>query len=228
MEKTVVRFYGVHRTPEGVVYLHQGKKSANFIALAVGSPFEVEKKSYCPHLINVGAPMADREQWKQFMDMFADPITRLFLPIPKERFEPVPFLTRPSELLLLALSRLSSPTQPIVQRFDARRKKWFVDEMQLTNVAPLVLTGVEHADQPDMEVFVSIARSSPRRLILGGAEKMIVTAPEMVRMQPCELQTINNFTLHSLPMETLGAVALRRWARGEQIDGPWERPVVTA
>lgn len=222
----VVTNYGVHRTPQGIVYLHQGNgKAANFIGLSAPSPFVVEagvsKQKACPHHINVGTPMPDREHWKAFRELLKDDLTGYFLPIPRQIKDPIPYLVDGEDMLLLLLSKLSSPIYPVVHRFEKFRFSRLESELALTNVAPLVLTHIETRHQAQMEYAVSAARGAPRRLILSGEENMVIRHP-MIRLKT-ELEEFDRTSLYSLPMENLGAVALRRWARGEVIDSDWVR-----
>lgn len=221
-----VTHYGVHRTPQGVVYLHQGNhKAANFIGLSATSPFHVEsgvtKQKACPHQINVGTPMPDREHWKAFREILKDDLTSFFLPIPRHFKDPIPYITDGDDMLLLLLSKLSSPVYPVVHRFEKFKLSRLESELVLTNVTPLVLTHIETKHQAQLEHIMSVARGAPRRLILSGEENMVIRSP-MFRLKTY-LDTFDQTTLYSLPMENLGAVSLRRWARGEVIDSEWVR-----
>jgi hypothetical protein len=85
----------------------------------------------------------------------------------------------------------------------------------------LVLTHIKTQHQSMLEHVVSIARGAPRRLILSGEENMVIRDP-MFRLKT-NLSNFDQTLLYSLPMENLGAVSLRRWARGEVIDSDWVR-----
>ena len=218
--------YGIHRTPEGIAYLHQGGgKTYNFIGLSAKSPFEVkpEKPKACPHRVNGSSPMPDIEHWSVFLELFKDPLLQAFLPLPKHVREGVTFISGVDDMLLLLLSKLSSPLHPIVESFSTYKKANFKSDMGLTNIAPLVLTRLTTSDQDEMEAMCAVARRSCRKLILVGDRQMVMREP--LHEIYTHLQHYDDRVLYSLPMENLGAVALRRWARGEQIDSPWERTV---
>lgn len=219
---TIVSHYGVHRTAEGVVYLHQGGAPMNFIRLSEPSPFEIRipkgKEGVCPHAINGSAPTPDLEQWQRFVEIFKDELLQYFLPVPRHQLESIPFISDCDDMLLMLLSKLSSPVAPVVHRFNRFRYK---GQLEITNIGPLVLTHLKPENQMALEELVSLARRSPRRLILHGDENMVIREP-MKRVYT-SLNYYPQSELYTLPMENLGAVALRRWARGEQMDGPWIR-----
>ena len=223
---TIVTNYGIHRTPDNIAYLHQaGGRSLNFIGLAEKSPFEVApiKKLPCPHRINGAAPMPAKEHWAAFMELFPDPLVQEFLPIPRSLRDPVPFVSSAhvNDMLLFLLSKLSSPIHPIVKRFESYKISQLEVDMAITNVCPLVLTHVQTEHQAEVEAMCSIAKRSPRKLILVGDPIMVMRPP--LASVDTNIEHYDEATLYSLPMENLGAVALRRWARGEQINSPWNR-----
>ncbi len=223
-ESILVSNYGIHRTPDNIAYLHQGGgKTYNFIGLSAKSPFEVrpEKPRACPHRINGSSPMPDIEHWTVFLELFKDPLVQAFLPLPRHSRDGVTFISDVDEMLLLLLSKMSSPLHPIVESFSTYKKLNFKLDMGLTNVAPLVLTGLKPSDQNEMESMCAVARRSCRKLILSGDRQMVMREP--LHEIETNLQHYDDRILYSLPMENLGAVAMRRWARGEQIDSPWER-----
>jgi hypothetical protein len=220
--------YGLHND-NGVWYLHQGRKQVmNFISLSRPSPFDIQnlggKKVACPHLINGSTPMPDRVQWDLFMEMIRDPLVEFFLPVPRKLEDLVPYVSDPNNdlvMYLVLLSRLSSPIYPVVHQCQNITMPRIRDELALTNVCPLVVTGFKTEDQAVVEQLAREARRSPRRLIMAG-DPMIVVRPPLVQLQTF-IQDFDEVTLHSTAMENLGAVALRRFARGEQIDAPWTK-----
>lgn len=218
--------FGVHRTPQGLVYLHQANDRAfNFVGLAEKSPFEVVlygRSKVCPHRIEANAPMPDNVHWRIFLHIIHDQMGGKFLPIPRHPHDKIPFISNKiNEQIILALSTMCSPLHPVVHRFDMMKIEEFEDQMQLTNVAPLVLTDWTFEKQSLLESYCTIARRSPRRFIAVGDPKIVMRAG--LERVSTNLDTINESVFYSLPFENLGAVILRRWARGEQIDGPWVR-----
>lgn len=225
----IVTHYGLHADDTGVWYLHQGRKQAgNFISLNRPSPFEVVneggRRVACPHLINSSAPMPDKVQWELFLEMYQDPLLKFFLPTPRVVTEPIAFvgdLNNELVMTLVLLSRLSSPIYPVVHQLKNLTFDRIQAELRVTNLAPLVITGLQTKDQYEMERIVTEARRLPRRLILSG-DPMLVIRPPVERVQTY-LSDFNEVKLHTAPMESLGAVALRRFARGEAINAPWVR-----
>jgi hypothetical protein len=224
----VVGHYGLH-SDDGVWYLHQGRKQAsNFISLNRPSPFEVlndqGKKQACPHLVNSSVPMPDKVQWEFFLELFEDPLLPYFLPIPRTTTESIPYVVDPNNELimsLLALSRLSSPIYPVVHQIQHLNVPRIQSELRLTNIAPFVITNIKTENQYLIEEISNEARRCPRRLILVGDPMLVIRQP-LMKVQTF-IQDFPESKLHSAPMESLGAVALRRWARGEQINTPWVR-----
>lgn len=224
----VVGHYGLHDA-NGVWYLHQGRKqAANFISLTRPSPFEVlneaGKKFSCPHLINTSAPMPDKVQWEFFLELFKDPLLPHFLPVPRSMTDPIPYVVDANNELMMSLvllSRMSSPIYPVVHQIQHLNMPRIQAELRLTNVSPFVITNIKTENQYLIEEIANEARRCPRRLILVG-DPMLVIRPPMMKVQTF-IQDFDEMYLHSAPMESLGAVALRRWARGEQINTPWVR-----
>lgn len=223
---TPVSYYGLHYTPEGVAFLHQGRSAANFIGLKSQSPFEVKqaKNKACPHIINTASPVPDRAHWDLFLRLVRDPLVEIMLPIPKERQNLIPFISDPNNELamdLVILSRLSSPIYQVVHPFEKFTQKQLIEELSLTNIAPLVLTGILPEHTNNVMAIAKEARLLPRKLILTGDPTIPITAP-LYRLQTT-IWDFDDLTLAGLPMESLGAAALRRYARGEQIDTPYPR-----
>ena len=225
----IVNHYGLHADSTGVWYLHQGRRQAgNFISLSRPSPFEVMneggKKVACPHLINSSAPMPDKVQWEQFLEMYEDPLMKYFLPIPREITDPIPYLVDANHDLtmpLVLLSRLSSPIYPVVHQLRTLSFSRIQAELRITNVCPFVITGIQTSDQYTVEQIANEARRLPRRLILVGDPMVVVRTPmERVTTYVTDFEEVR---LHTAPMENLGAVAMRRFARGEPINTPWIR-----
>lgn len=216
--------YGLHI--DGVVtYLHQGKSSAaNFVGLRQPSPFQSkpEGAKACPHLINIAAPAPDRVHMTQFCDLYPDPLFQQMLPIPKEQFGKASFFNDPNNdlaMTLTILGKLCSPLVNIVHSFHSLTEKAILEKLGLTNLAPLVLTGVATKDQALLNKLVKEAQLKPRRLILAGDPMLIIRGP--VERLSTVLWEIDTRDLVQLPMEQLGAMALRRYARGERVDAPY-------
>lgn len=228
-EEIRVTRYGLHQTPEGVHFLHQGGASGhNFIGWPKPSPFKIEVgkgRGLCPHNFspNVGHP--DRGHWEKFIEMYEDPLFRACLPLPKVPGEATPFLVdNHSEAitLMVVLSRLSSPVVPLVVPFNRMTPYQVGNALSLTNVAPLILHSVTPEDQMLLNQIVNDAQTKPRKLILLGHSEVVIRMP-MKRITTILDTSIHPHQLLSLPLESLGTVALRRFCRDEQINAPFAK-----
>lgn len=222
---TPINHYGLHRAEDSIAYLHQGRPNApNFIGLQKPSPFQQkpEGAKACPHLINMSSPMPDRNHMGAFCELYPDLLVQYMLPIPKPAFDKVPYLNDPNNdlaMTLTILGKLCSPLQTIVHPLNSLNERTIVEKLNLTNLAPLVLTGVRTEDQSYINRLAKEAQIRPRRLILTG-DPMVVVRDPMVRLTTY-LWEVDAINLVQLPMEQLGVMALRRYARGEQIDAPY-------
>lgn len=229
---TVVGHYGLHRDPGigHLWYLHQGNngRGYNFAGLARESPFKVipaNRRVQCPHFINTNVAKPEQSQWDMFVQLYKDDLVRQCLPLPKESmFEKTAFLSDENgdlTMALLLLSKLASPLYPVVKEIDRLRLQQIEMELTSTNCCPLILTGVKTEHQRLIEDIAVLTLKYPRRVILSGDPRMIIR-DQLQRIETHVHQMFETNELFTLPMESLGAVALRRFCRGEAIDGPWK------
>lgn len=227
MSQLPIGHYGLHIADDSIAYLHQGKSSAsNFLGLKRMSPFQSrpEGAKACPHLINPFGPAPDRVHLDEFCKLYPDNLFQQMLPVPKERFARIPYFNDPNNdlsMTFMILGKLCSPLVNIVQPYRALTERSILDKLALTNLAPLVLTGITTEDQASINKLVKEAQLRPRRLILAGDPMLVVREP-MVRMTTI-MWEVDNHELVQLPMEQLGAMALRRHVRNERIDTPYTR-----
>lgn len=222
---TEVSHFGLHRSPEGIAYLHQSNPQGhNFIGWKKPSPFIVkaDRKARCPHSLPASIGHPDAGQWEMFIRLYEDPLFRAFLPIPKEFGEKVGYFGPGNQedwmTMLILLSKLSSPVTPSVIPFGKITTQKLNEQLNITNLGPLVLTGVETGDQNAVVELVAEATLRPRKLLLVGDSFLVVRHP-MERIES-HLQRVQWHELLALPLEQLGAVALRRYCRAEQINTP--------
>ncbi len=220
-----VSHYGIHNH-EGVAYLHQGRAATNFIGLRSQSPFDVQtmKKRACPHLINTAAPVPDRAHWELFLRLFRDPLVRELLPVPKEYGDLVPYVNDPNNdlaMTLVILSRMGSPIYPVVQPINQLVVKTVLEELSTTNVTPLIITDVQQDDYKLMLDIATEARTLPRKLLFTGCHTLPILKP-LARLDT-QIRDYDELVLAAMPMETIGAAVLRKYARGEQMDSPYVR-----
>lgn len=216
-----VAHYGLHTDESGVMYLHQGRSANNFIGLRSQSPFAVNlrKPLPCPHLINAVAAVPDALHWQQFSGWLGDPLVQAMLPIPKGLNEPIPYLPDPNgemAMRLTLLSKLCSPIYPVVIPLRKLTKNTLLAELATTNVCPLVLTGVQCEDNAYVNEIALEARLLPRRVIFTGDHRVVVRAP-LARISTM-VSVEDEIALAGLPLESLGALLLRRYARGERLN----------
>ena len=213
--------YGLHADEDGIFYLHQGRSAQNFIGLKKPSPYDValKKNRACPHLINAASPVPDYVHWQAFLRLLPDPLVQALLPTPKERGSTIPYLPDPNNELampLVILSRMSSPIYPVVLPVRRLSTAQILEELGMTNVCPLVLTGVQTSDNALINEIAAEALLRPRRLVFTGDPAVVIRKP-LERIKS-DIWSVDELQLAGLPMETLGALLVRRFARGEKLD----------
>jgi hypothetical protein len=219
---TPVGYYGFHTDDSsGVTYLHQGRAANNFIGMRDPSPFHVavKKSRPCPHFINAAASIPDAVHWQQFSRHLEDPLVQAMLPIPKGRSELIPFLSDPNNqmaMILVILSRMSGPIYPVVQPLRSKSKIAVLEDLSITNACPLVLTNVQCDDNDYMFELAREARTLPRRLLFTGDPLVVVRAP--LQRITTGFWDVDDLSLAALPMESLGALLVRRFGRNERLD----------
>lgn len=137
------------------------------------------------------------------------------LPIPKEG-PGAYYLATPSNLAvqLSLLAQMSSPIRsPVGPVWAMVRDSQIVDELSLTNVQPLVLTGVAPEHTALISKLTAVVAHSPRVLLLVGAADVVVPAP--FRRITTVIETYPLEELAAKPWQSLGAVVVRRFMRGE-------------
>ena len=177
----------------------------------------------CNHLVPVAAPVPDKFHWEFFKKISDDPLVNAMLPAPRGPKDRVFYLEDPYDdlnLYLSCLSRLSSPIKSVM------RPAWMVKpdqaefEMGRTNIQPWILTQVTMKEQ---DLVTKIAKSSaylPRTVILTGKPEVVVTSP--MKRITTDIRSIELQNLISQPLENIGAMILRRFARKEDPLGDLE------
>jgi hypothetical protein len=215
--RTPVPCYGLHQE-KNIWWLVQGRGSSNFLGLKDDVPFEGPKRA-CNHLIPAAAPVPDRIQWERFLEYFNDPLVQAMLPLPGKRGV---FLTDPEDtlgLLLITLSRLSSPITSIVKPAWMLTEGVLKREQQASNIQPLVLIQCTPKQQRLVDQIASGINYQPRPMVLTGDENVIISAPmERITTRIKQLDD-----LMTLPLENIGAFILRRYARRDPLDAPLVR-----
>jgi hypothetical protein len=217
MSQTPVDHYGLHWAGT-VAWLHQGRGATNFLGLPQKSPFNVTEAGMCNHLIPGAAPTPDPLQWVEFSKILNDPLVQAMLPIPNGGAF---FIEDPQDelsLYLTNLARLSSPIKPIVRPLWMMRSAEIQKQLTTTNVQPLVFSQATAKDQKLLTEIAKLVNYTPRTVIVTGTADLVVPAP-MQRIKT-EIRSFNIHDLMTLPLENLGTLVLRRYARKEQLDAP--------
>lgn len=216
----IVESYGLH-WQGSVAWLIQGRGGTNFVGLNAQAPFRA-KGGECNHLIPAAAPIPDRVHWEGWQRISKDPLARMMLPLPRRVDERAAFFPGDGslDLYLATLSRLSSPINPIVKPAWLVTTKDLDRELSMSNIQPLVITGVKTRDQPLVDRIGQLVAFKPRPVVLVGDPDVVVSPP--MRRFRTGLADVPLTDLMALPFENIGATILRRYSRKEDIDAPLE------
>jgi hypothetical protein len=191
----VVSHYGLHDAG-GIWFLEQEGGGKTALPISVASPFRVRSKLPCPHGIRVPRQTSD--------EVLPDhPLITVMSPVPTPHR--VYFLRQQHAPAVAELTRLCSPTASICHPVWSQQLRTLANLLQVTNVAPLVLTGLGLTHLGMTRKLVQAALISPRRLVLVGDDTAIAPAGAKVIDAPV-LTGISD-----LPLEELGAQLLTEW-----------------
>jgi hypothetical protein len=221
MVEKLVEAYGLYQE-KGVYWLCQGRRGSNFVGLKGECPFKVAR-GMCNHLIPAAAPVPDRVHWEFFQRILKDPVTQVMLPVPKPAGQNLFFLEDERDDLgrhLAVLSRMSSPIYPVVRPIWMMKLKELEKELRSSNIQPLVLVQADQKAQPLLDTLARMADYSPRTVLVTGKPEVVIRPP--FQKLTTELLKFSIDDLIVLPLESLGATVLRRFARGEELDAPIE------
>lgn len=208
----VVTHYGVHNAG-GIWFLEQDDGGTNAIGSSVPSPFRVKppRKLACNHDIPLYAHPGNSDV-QRFKSLINHPLMKEMLPIPKSRTVVSLFVDEGwMTPVLVAMSRLSSPTHGIVRPLWTEHIGVWLRELEATNCQPLVLTGVEPRNTTTVHRMTQAAATLPRRLVLVGSDKVGVMPNhiEKINLPPLDLSQ-----LEDLPLDKIGGWYLSHWMRG--------------
>lgn len=218
---TSVPYYGLH-TEGSVSWLVQGRKGNNFVGIKAECPFTVSG-GMCNHLIPAAAPIPDPVHWARFMEIFYDPLVQAMLPVPPAPGKHMFFVEDPEDslaLYLTSLARLSSPIVSTIKRLWSLKAKDVEKDLQTSNIQPLVLVQASPRTQVLLDVIAQVGIYFPRPVVITGASEMVVRPP--IQRITTKLRDQDIAELMMLPLESIGAFLLRRYARREPLDGPME------
>lgn len=218
---TQAECFGFHY--DGAIgWLLQGRLGANFIGLHQACPLQ-NPPGMCNHLIPVAAPIPDRTHWEPFCEILKDPLARKMLPIPASAGQRAFYIEDPYDdlnLYLNNLSRLSAPIKSVCKPAWMLKSLDLKKELSSTNIQPLVITQMDARNVALLNAVAKATNYLPRTVIVTGSSEIPVP-PEIQRINT-KIREYPIEDLVILPLETLGATALRRFVRKEKIDGPIE------
>lgn len=207
----IVNHWGVHTSDGDVAFLEEEAGGRNALGLSMRSPFRVRftRRIACNHQIPLEARPAE-EHIKRFRRHMKDPLLRAMLPLPWRGTYMVDEYPADVDMLLLTLERLSSPIQHIIHPVWSISEKRILNEMQATNVQPLVLTAVNATHTQLLTRIQQLSLTMPRTLI-------VIPASAMIRPMGWKQITtsLSVKSVMALPLESLGGWALRQHMRGE-------------
>jgi len=225
---TVTR-YGVHWAPGAIAFVHQQRGGSNAIGLREPSPFRVRvpRNKLCNHQIALNATNPAREHLAAFRRLLEeDSLMRFMLPLPKD-VDPdhtggvgtISVENVRAELVRLTLlAKLSSPIRMPVMWMNLTTVHAIMEELQLTDVQPLILLGVEAEHSKAIRQIIDAASiDAPRRLLIVAKTDVPVPAHELTH--GC-MTAMNLADLTLLPWEAFGACVLRAYMRREW-EGAW-------
>lgn len=225
----IVTHYGVHWAHGGIAFLEQDQPrgGANALGMREKSPFRVQplkRTMRCNHRIPLAAPNPDETQLQFFLELVEkDELVRAMLPIPKLD-QGVYFLASEEqerlELPLVFLSKMSSPITSVVMPIWMMTLQQIMDQLQVTNVQPLVLIGITAEHTRTISQAAKAAAVSPRTLVMVGATDVV--APPTVRKIKTSITDWPNTELALLPWDVFGAWACRKAMRNE---APFNRSI---
>ena len=222
--------YGIHWLPGKIAFLHQARGGVNAIGLKEPSPLLVRtrRRWVCNHLVSLNATNPARTHLDRFADLVGrNSLVRFMLPLPRDEDHGVAVLhTQDKDMAHVGmLLKMSSPTRlPIIQA-SMTKPQAVLEELEMTDVQPLVLAGVEARHTDWVANLILAAAVLPRRLLIMSARDV----PLRVKTLNCEhMARQDALDLVSLPWETMGAIVVRAYMRGEWTGSGFTREPVPA
>jgi len=214
---TEISHYGVAWTPDKIAYLQQERGGTNAIGLKESSPFTVRtrKRWTCNHLIGLAVPNPARTHLDRFRDIVSrNSLVRFLLPIPGGGVS----VYHSAELNhVVQLLKMSAPTRLPILHAPLTKANAVLDELEVTNVQPFILAGVEAKHTAWVSNLIAAAQHMPRRLLIMSASDVPLRAPVV---EAEHLRRQDDLDLVAVPWEAMGAIVLRAVMRSEWT-GSW-------
>ncbi|MDB2578940.1 hypothetical protein N9Y00_07880 [Tateyamaria sp.] len=157
------------------------------------------------------------------MKIFSDPLVQAMLPLPKPVGQNVFYLDDPYDdlgMYLHTLSRLSSPIKPTIKPAWTVKARTLETELNASNIQPLAIVQTDQKQQSIVDTVGKLALYVPRTVVFSGKSEVVVSSP--IQRIKTNLRKFSITDLTILPLENLGATLIRRMARNEALDAPWE------
>ena len=215
---TEVSRYGVHWAPGRIAFLEQQRGGTNAVGVRQPSPFRVRthRRWACNHLIATNATNPAREHLMVFRTLIeCNDLVRFMLPVPKADTQAG--VVHDVDLFYTTLLlKMTSPVKLPIFWASLANPKAIRDELEMTDVQPLVLAGVKVKHEVMARELMQVSTTHPRRLLVV-TEGDVPLAPNLTIS---DLLSRDRTDLLALPWETLGAIVLRAHMRGEW-NGTW-------
>ena len=223
MSETVTH-YGVHWAPGKVAYLHQHRGGFNVIGSSARSPFVVQtcRKWTCNHIISLITLGPSRRHLFKLEELITrNSLVKFMLPLPKTDQGVGVFHTECFEDDLLSfalLCKLSSPIRLPIFHLGANKPHVLLSELEMTNVQPLVIASASVEHMSLIQTLITHARTAPRKLLILAAPD--VPLPRVPVLDGNHFYNQDEVDMIALPWETLGALVLKAYMKGEW-DNAW-------
>lgn len=218
MVHTIVSHYGVHWSPSGIAWLHQGRGAAPAVAIHEKTPFVVQlpgHRKHCNHQITLSNPVPNDFHWEFVERFIADPLFQAMLPVPKTD-DGLYFIEDNDgglNRLLVTLARMSSPIYPVVKQAWEIEPTKLLNTMANSNIQPLVVVGFEPKHTSLIAKLALGVTQSPSKLVMTGSRGVVL--PTSVKRIATAMMNYDLDEIIQLPLEALGAVILKKYMRKE-------------
>jgi hypothetical protein len=205
----LVSHFGIHFDEDRIPWLLQQAGGANALGLKERSPFEVTMRR-CNHQMDLA-----KGRWKAHLglahhfELAENELFKLMLPIPR-REEGVYWVHADEKTLdeLSVVSRMSSPVMSVVcPLWQFRNRREIFDELNITNIQPLLLYGIRSGDISLIRELLEVAKKTPRALIF--ASSLEIFLPHGVKK--LKWQSPDFFRFAEAEWENIGAGYLYEW-----------------
>ncbi len=202
----ILSSYGIYRDDFGVSWLQQAK-GENAVGLKGDSPFKVDRRK-CNHQIDLTkSPSPD--DWKYFTDRLSHPLVQAMLPVPRIA-SGIIYIDGDALEQVKQLARMSSPIRSTVVPIWMLNRKELYDELQESNIQPLVAYGVTGSDTTFIQEVGQYGGDMPRTFLY-------MANPDFVKTWNSTLLPWSKIPIdvrEDVDWEAVGAKVVRDYMRG--------------